>query len=265
MVGFIPPTQRKQYIPPNQRPIIGVRDCIHRLRHLWSKRTLLTQSLSRVRQTLPALTRTLGQLLPSKNDPALKATIAWQELHAANAALKATTDSCRRDFGDPVQLKSMQTNLQSSGNRPTTVGNDVHVCKLLQTFLAHQPELTAKLTAVNAAATAASERSRRLVRLYEQSAKHHGPQSTWHAGYLQFAADCHREADSAVDLAQKTATRQVRLNLLMGEAAAIVRFFSELKLHQDRSSALNPNPSAYRLQLAQAVSLCLQAVEALEP
>src|SRR5439155_621104 len=86
----------------------------------------------------------------------------------------------------------------------------------------------AKLNAVNAAAVTANERSRRLVRLYEQSAKHHGQQRTWHASYLQFAADCHAEAEAAAELAQKTATRQFRLHLLMGEAAAIVRFFGNV-------------------------------------
>lgn len=264
-MSLAPKRNRQPYIPPNQRSANATCEPIRWLRRSWAKWGLLTRKLVSGRPTWPRVIENLRRLRLSKNDPALNAKVAWQELDTARAALKATTDATRRDFGDLVQLKAMQTNLQSSADQSKTAGIDGHVCKLLQMFLAHHSELTEKLNAVNRAAVTAAERSRRLVRLYEQTAKLHSPQSTWHTGYLQFAADCSADADSAVELAQKTAARRTRLHLLMSDATAIVRFFVELRLHRERTSPLNSTPDAYRLQLAHAVDLCWQAIDFLEP
>ncbi len=265
MVGYVPPSQRKQYIPPNQRAAIarGVRFAW--VRRLWTKRPRI---LLRIPGALLNLARTAIGMLAlrrANDDAARNAEAAWQELQISVAGFQAITESTRRSFGDRQQLTLMRDRLVVAGDLPPTAWIHEDVCRRLQTFLAVHTELFAKMTAVATAASTAEARSRRLARRYERSAIVHDRRSAWHAGYVQLAIDCRNEVASAADIAKKVAARRAGFSNLIHEAQSIVRFFAELQRHRERSASFTHKAETYRRQLVEGVSLCLRAIDTLVP
>lgn len=271
MADSIPPKRHQQYIPPNQRAAIARGHRIGWVHRLWSQRPRISLRLPRILLRMPRallnLVRTLIRMLCLRrvNDDAAKknAELAWQELRASIAAFKTVMESSRKSFGDPQRLKSIRDSLSVAGKPPPDVWIHDDVCQLLQTFLASRDELLDKSRAIAKESANTVATWRRLVRTYELTAKTLDHRNTCHDGFLKLANACQKEIATAEDVAKKVAARQAALLRLIQEAQAIVRFFSELQFHRDRSAPFAHQLGAYRRQLFDGVSLCLRVIDTL--
>jgi hypothetical protein len=265
MVDVTPRGNRQPYIPPSQRAARVRRSLFMRSLGLLSQ--LLSVVLVMICTTAKLPFMPLKMLLRwrSNSDPKKLADTAWRDFRSAAAAFQATTASTQRQFGDPEQLKLMLEDLSAAGAPSIETGFHERACSLLQRFLDDRQKLFEQLSAVASTARAANVQSRRLARVYDREANAYDHRSARHASYLQLASDCRKEAEFAKEASKKAVVRQARLRFLMTESNSIVRFFTELQLHHGRFPTSSGVPDTYRLQVAEAVSLCLEAVVALEP
>ena len=265
MVDVTPRGNRQPYIPPRQRAARVRRSLFLRSLGLLSQLFRVALMVICTAAKLPFIPLKMLFRWRSNSDPKKLADTAWQEFRSAAAAFQATTASTQRHFGDPEQLKLMLGDLSAAGAPSFETGFHERVCSLLQRLLGDRQKLFEQLSAVASTARAADVQSRRLARVYDREAKAYDHRSARHASYLQLANDCRKEAKFANEAAKKAVARQARLHFLMTESNSIVRFFAELQLHHSRFPTSSGVPDTYRLQVAEAVSLCLEAIVALEP
>jgi hypothetical protein len=103
---------------------------------------------------------------------------------------------------------------------------------------------------------------RRLANAYDRLAAAHDEIAA--KGYHELANECRSVAGAIDTMVERVAERRGNIEVVFEHGESAVRFFSEVELHLARLSGLHREAEAYRVEVRNALMVCIALNDALE-